>query len=370
MLTGSRQSGKTSLLERSFPSHGYVSLDLPSVAEEAESGEGFLAKHPPPVIVDEVQYAPGLFRYLKHAIDLRRDEPGQFLLTGSQKFPLMQGVSESLAGRVAVVELHSLSLAELERWSEVDAGGEQFWRWTFAGGYPELHAADLAPGRFFSDYVTTYLERDVRQVLNVRNLRDFDRFCRLCAVRTGQLLSMNALASDIGISPNTVRSWLSVLEASGVILLLEPYYRNLGKRMVKTPKLYFLDTGLACFLAGFRTVEDLRDSALLGAFFETQVLAQIVRWYANRGLQPTVYFFRDHHGNEVDFVIPIGERLKLIEAKLWETPDLQPRGFQEIERALPPGGVVSRTVITPRRGRRTVAGTLVADCVDLTFLGA
>jgi uncharacterized protein len=370
LLTGSRQSGKTSLIERTFPSYRYVSLDLPSVAEEAESGEGFLARHPPPVILDEVQYAPGLFRYLKHAIDQRRDQPGQFLLTGSQKFALMQGVSESLAGRVAIVELHSLSLAELERWSGTQAGGETFWQWTFAGGYPELHAAGLPPGRFYSDYVTTYLERDVRQVLNVRNLRDFDRFLRLCAIRTGQLLSMNSMASDIGVSPNTVRSWLSVLEASGIIVLLEPYYRNLGKRMVKTPKLYFLDTGLACFLAGFRTLDDLRGSALLGAFFETQVLAQIVRWYSNRGLQPTVYFFRDHHGNEVDFVIPVGERLKLMEAKLSETPDLQPGGFQEVERALPPGGVVSRTVITPRRGTRTVGGTTVADCVDLGLLGA
>jgi len=370
LVTGSRQCGKTSLLERTFPSHGYVSLDLPSVAEEAESGEGFLARHPPPIIVDEVQYAPGLFRYLKHAIDQHRERNGQFLLTGSQKFPLMQGVSDSLAGRVAVVELHSLSLAELERWSGTQAGGERFWQWTFAGGYPELHASDLAPGRFYSDYVTTYLERDVRQVLNVRSLRDFDRFLRLCAVRTGQLLSMNALASDIGVSPNTVRSWLSVLEASGIIVLLEPYYRNLGKRLVKTPKLYFLDTGLACFLAGFRALDDLRDSALLGAFFETQVLAQIVRWYANRGLPPAVYFFRDHHGNEVDFVIPVGERLKLVEAKLSETPESQPRGFQEVERALPPGGVISRTVITPRRGARTVGGTTIADCVGLEFLGA
>jgi uncharacterized protein len=347
-----------------------VSLDLPSVAEEAEeSGERFLARHPPPTIIDEVQYAPGLFRYLKHAIDLRRDEPGQFLLTGSQRFSLMQGVTESLAGRVAIVELHSLSLAELERWSGEAADGDRFWAWLFSGGYPELHARGLDPTRFHADYVTTYLERDVRQLVNVRSLRDFDRFLRLCAIRTGQLVSLSSLAADVGISPNTVKSWLAVLEASGVIHLLEPYYRNLGKRLVKTPKLYFLDTGLACFLAGFRTPADLRGSALAGALFETQVLGQILRWYANRGEPPSLYFYRDHHGNEVDFVVPVGERLRLVEAKLAEDPDPLPRGFAELERALPAGGVLGRTIVTPRRGRRsTRAGTHVADCVELEYL--
>lgn len=372
LLTGARQAGKTTLLERAFPDHGYVSLDLPSVAEEAEqSGEAFLARHPAPVIIDEVQYAPALFRHLKRAIDRRRDATGQYLLTGSQKFSLMQGVADSLAGRVAIVELHSLSLREIEAWSGAQANGDRFWEWTFRGGYPELHARDLDPLRFYADYVTAYLERDVRQVLNVRNLRDFDRFLRVCAVRTGQLVSMNALASDIGISPNTVRSWLSVLEASNVIHLLEPYYRNIGKRMVKTPKLYFLDTGLACFLAGFRTARDLRESALLGAFFETQVLAQILRWYANRGEPAAVYFFRDHHGNEVDFVVPQGERLRLIEAKLAETPHPLPKGFAEVARALGPHAVLSRTIVTPQRGSRpTPGGVTVHDCVDPNFLAA
>src|SRR5262249_20631082 len=157
---------------------------------------------------------------------------------------------------------------------------------------------------------------DVRQVLNVRNLRDFDRFLRLCAVRNGQLINVNSLSSDAGISPNTVRSWLSVLEASNVIYLLEPYYQHLGKRLVKAPKLYWLDTGLACFLAGFRDAGDLEASGLRGAFFECQVLAQMVRWYANRGQPPSIFYFRDHSGNEVDFVIPVGDRLKMIEAKV------------------------------------------------------
>lgn len=369
LLTGARQTGKTSLLERAFPDHRYVSLDLPSVAEEAEqSGESFLAKHPPPVILDEVQYAPRLFRHLKAAIDRDRATNGRYLLTGSQKFSLMQGLSDSLAGRIALLELHSLSLAELEAGTGQSVTGDLFWRFLFLGGYPELHARALEPARFYSDYVTSYLERDVRQVLNVRNLRDFDRFLRLCAIRTGQLVSMNALASDVGIAPNTIRAWLSVLEASNVVFLLEPYYRNLGKRMVKTPKLYFLDTGLACFLAGFRSERDLRDSTLVGAFFETQVLAQIIRWFANRGRQPSVYFYRDHDGNEVDFVLPVGERLTLVEAKLAEMPGPHTRGFAAVSGAAGERAIAGRALVTPGRTTRVVDGTMITDAVDLGFL--
>ena len=214
---------------------------------------------------------------------------------------------------MAVAELSSLSLQELEQASGKRAEGEQLLRWILAGGYPEVQATIADPERFFADYLVTYLERDVRQALQVRNLRDFDRFMRLVAGRTGQLLSMNSVASDIGVTPSTVKSWLSVLEASNIILLLEPYYQNLGKRIVKTPKLYFLDTGLACFLAGIHTVEALRQSSLLGALFETLALGQMVRAYTNQGRRPVLYFYRDHEGHEVDFVIPVGEKLKLLE---------------------------------------------------------
>jgi uncharacterized protein len=368
LVTGSRQVGKTSLLENTFPDHRRVSLDLPAIAEEAEkSGRQFLDRHPTPVIIDEVQYAPALFRYLKAAVDDRRNEGGLYLLTGSQKFELMQGVAESLAGRVSIVELHSLSLLEIERAHGAIMDRASLLRAMWCGGYPEVVARDLNPVRFYADYVATYLERDVRQALAVRNLRDFDRFLRLCALRTGQLLSMASLASDVGVSPNTIRAWVSVLEASGIIKLVEPYYSNLGKRLVKTPKLYFMDTGLCCFLAGFTSVQTLADSTMLGAMFETAALGQIVRHATNRGAPVSVYFYRDHHGVEVDFVIPIGEKLRLIECKWAETPT-EPRAFSELERLAGRSAILSKTILTPDRGRRLMGTTSVEDCVGLSSL--
>jgi len=373
IVTGSRQAGKTSLLRRVFPDYDYVSLDLPLLAEEAEeAGEQFLDKHAPPLMVDEVQYAPRLFRYLKASIDARQGQNGLYLLTGSQKFSLMQGVTESLAGRATILDIYPLSLREFEAWSERIAEGDTLLEWMLSGSYPELHAKGLEPQRFYSDYVATYLERDVRQVLQVKSLRDFDRFLRLAAAGTGQLLSITSMATSLGVSPNTVKSWLSILEASNIIYLLEPYYRNLGKRIVKTPKLYFLDTGLAAFLAGFRTVNDLRQSALLGAFFETLALGQIVRRFAAKGQAPNVFFFRDHVGHEVDFLIPVGEKMVLLECKWSETPPKKFKGFHEIAKLAGPKSVLSQSIITPVRGTRESreGGFRVEDCVDLPSLDA
>lgn len=370
ILTGCRQAGKTSALRRAFPGARYVTLDLPAVADRAEhSGQQFLADHPPPVILDEVQYAPDLLRHVKADIDAHRSDNGRFLLTGSQKFQFMQGVSESLAGRVAVIDLHSLSFREVVRHAEADGSPTDLLRFMVAGGYPELHAAGLDPVRFYSDYLVTYLERDVRSVLNVRSLRDFDRLLRLCASRTGQLLSMNQFATDVGVSTNTIKSWLSVLQASGIVFLLEPYFENLGKRIVKTPKLYLLDTGLACFLAGLRTPAELRKSSLLGAMFETHVLGQLVRHFANRGVQPALYFYRDHYGHEVDFVIARGGRLQLIETKWSERPSPAQPGFEELIKLAGEERIVSRTVVSPNRGNAALAGGVaIADSIELAFL--
>ena len=372
VLTGCRQAGKTSLLVRAFADHTYVSLDVPMIAEEAEhSGGDFLKRHQPPVIIDEVQYAPTLLRHVKADIDLHREETGRFLITGSQGFPLMQGVTESLAGRSSVLTLHSLSAREYEGWSGTILDRDTLVEWMLQGGYPELHSRGLDAERYFGDYLATYLERDVRSILGVRSLRDFDRFMRLCAARTGQLVSYSSLATDLGVSPNTVKSWLSVLNASNIVFLLEPYFENLGKRIVKTPKLYFLDTGLCSYLLGARTPQDLVRSPMLGAIFETHVLGQIVRHFANQGRRREIYFYRDHHGREVDFLIPSAGRFALIECKWSESPRPKQRGFLELESLVGADRIVSKTIVTPDRGfRRASRGVTIADSIALGFLSS
>ncbi len=368
ILTGGRQTGKTSLLQRLYPGIRYVSLDIPRIAEEAEnSGESFLETNSPPLILDEVQYAPGVFRYIKTDIDAHRNENLRYLITGSQKFSLMQGVTESLAGRAGIIELYSLSASEMESFHGIKADKKTILRWIYTGGYPEIHASDLDPERYYGDFIATYLERDVRQALQVKNLRDFDLFLRLAAVRTGQLLSMNSFASDLGVSPNTVRSWLSVLEASGIIHLLEPYFDNMGKRIVKTPKLYFVDTGIAAYLAGFRSPEEMEKSQLIGAFFESYVMGQFIRYYSNRCRKTPIYFLRDHHGHEIDFVVSVGNKLKLYECKWSENPESGLPGFSYADRSFS-DRIISKSIIIPVRGYRKKDGLIIEDCVGLKSL--
>ena len=241
VVTGARQAGKTTLLRRAFPEHHYVSLDLPSVADQAERNPDlFLRNHPPPVLVDEVQYAPGLFRHLKAAIDVRRHEMGRFVLTGSQHFTLMKGVSESLAGRCGLLELENLALAEIGGVTEVPSDAHGLAALMSRGQFPELwRLRELSERDYFSSYLATYLERDVRQILRVGSLRDFERFLRVLAARPAAMLNRSDVARDVGITGKTVGEWLSVLETSGQIALLEPWYANFGKRLVKTPKVYF-----------------------------------------------------------------------------------------------------------------------------------
>jgi predicted AAA+ superfamily ATPase len=319
LLTGARQAGKTSLLTRLFPAASFVSLDLPSVAQFAEEApEDFLSKHAQPLILDEIQYAPKIFRYLKRAIDRQRHSMGRFLMTGSQKFPLMESVTESLSGRCAVVELDTLSSEEV-RHASVDAPIELthfLWR----GGFPELYRnPHLRAQDFYSSYVATYLERDVRLLLRVGSLRDFERFLRACAFRSGQLLNLTDLARDIGIAGTTARDWLSVLEASNQVLLLEPYFGNVAKRLIKTPKLYLRDTGLLCFLLGLDSSAAVERSPFIGAMWETFVLNQLIRAKAAKGSSARIFFWRDVYGTEVDFAIEHQGRVRLIEAKWTET---------------------------------------------------
>jgi len=318
VLTGARQTGKTSTFLRLFPNHAFVSLDLPTEAEQAEKEpRSFLQRHPPPVMIDEVQYAPGLFRHLKAEVDAHRTRNGQFLLTGSQKFTLMKNVSESLAGRADIVELETLSFAEI-RAALPQTGVETA---IVRGGFPELYAnpdIDLVP--FYNSYLATYLERDVRALTNVGNLRDFERFVRACALRSANLLNKADLARDVGIAPSTANHWLSMLETSGQVVLLEPWFSNRTKSIVKSPKLYFADTGLLCALLNIRSEEALRQSPAVGAIWETFVFAQLRNRERCAGRAGGLFFWRDRT-REVDFVIDAGGRLELFEAKWTELPD-------------------------------------------------
>jgi predicted AAA+ superfamily ATPase len=318
VLTGARQTGKTSLLLHLFPDFAFVSLDLPTEADQAEKDpHTFLRRHPPPVIIDEVQYAPGLFRHLKAAVDAHRARNGQFLLTGSQKFALMKNVSESLAGRADIVELETLSIAEIRAALPKTKIEEAIVR----GGFPELYAnLDIDPVAFYNSYLATYLERDVRALANVGSLRDFERFLRACALRSANLLNKADLARDVGIAPSTANHWLSTLEASGQVVLLEPWFSNRTKSIVKSPKLYLADTGLLCALLNIRSVEALQGSPAVGAVWETFVFAQLRDRERRAGRTGSLFFWRDRT-REVDFVADVAGRLELFEAKWTELPD-------------------------------------------------
>jgi len=364
VLTGCRQTGKTflarELITAGAPARAgaFVSLDLPQVAEEAErSGAAFLQRFDRPLAIDEVQYAPALFRPLKHAIDADRTRPGQFVLTGSQPFQLMAKVSESLAGRASVLHLLPLTLAEI---ATSPSGAlpvvEAIWR----GGFPEVHAAQLDPAEFFASFIVTYLERDLRSLLAVRSLRDFDRFLRMLALRVGNLVDIGALAQDAGVSVNTAKSWLSTLESSGLVTVVAPWYANIGKRLVKTPKVFFVDTGLVCRLLALESPGAVARSQLAGALFENLVFLELQKAHANRGQPRPVYFYRDHGGLEVDFVVPEGERLHLVEVKLAEDAPT-PASFAKLEAALGADRIASQTLVTTapvdfRRGPVHVRG--------------
>lgn len=317
LVTGPRQVGKTSLLRHLYPDCTYVSFDHPALARQAEeSPEEFFLSLKEPVILDEVQYVPKIFRHLKMRVDQDR-RPGRFFLTGSQTFSLMQGVSESLAGRCGVLEMHSLSLSEIQGHDSKISEAHYFLH----GGFPELYTRFFEkPQDWFGSYLSTYLERDVRNIKNVGDLRDFERLLRAVAARTSQILSYSEIARDVGITPNTAKQWISVLQISGQIYLLEPYYRNIGKRLVKSPKLYMLDVGLNCSLAGISTWEDLIQSPMAGALWETFVVMEVLRHFHAQGLKPPLWFWQTSVGDEVDLLIEKGKRFIAVECKFTEEP--------------------------------------------------
>ncbi len=310
VLTGPRRVGKTCLLRHCLPSATYLQLEDPDTLLAVQSDpRGFLDALPLPAVLDEIQQAPELFPYIRSRIDANPGLHGQWILTGSQESSLMRGVAESMAGRAAVLRLAPFSVREFPRVSPC------------SGGYPEALAAGPDASLWFSSYVQTYLERDVRSVLGIRDLMSFHRFVRLLATRHGQMLNKTALAAPLGISVPTISRWLDVLEMAGLVLLVPPYFRNAGKRLVKTPKLYLADSGLACHLLGIHSAAELAASPFFGPIFEGFVAAEVSKAQSAAGLSPELFYFRDEQGLEVDFLVsPSANRLVLAECKATSTP--------------------------------------------------
>jgi predicted AAA+ superfamily ATPase len=308
VLTGPRRAGKTTLLRRLFPRAGYVLLEDSDVRARARSDPRTLIEDLRlPVLLDEIQNAPELFAYIRTQIDRRPRKMGQWLTTGSQETPLMQGVTESMAGRAAILQLLPLGVAETERVSLI------------LGGYPEVLARPKGRSLWFSSYIQTYLERDVRAILNIRDLTAFRRFLALLASRHGQILNRTDLAAPLGVSIPTVSEWLQVLEITGQIILVPPYFENFGKRITKSPKVYLMDSGMACHLLGITTPAELERSPFLGALFEGFVASEILKHQANQGRRKELYHFRDQQGLEVDFLFPEQGSLWMLECKASRT---------------------------------------------------
>ncbi len=316
VVTGPRQSGKTTLCRATFPDHPYVSLEDPDVRDFAlDDPRTLLGQYPEGALLDEVQRAPDLLSYLQGIVDAD-PRPGRYILTGSHQFGLRAGVTQSLAGRAAQVVLFPFTLGELQADGCAPESVEDL---LVQGLYPPVHDRSLNPGVWYGNYVSTYVERDVRELIDLRNLTTFRVFLRLCAGRSGRLLNVSALAGDCGISRITAREWLSVLETSYLITQIRPHFSNFGKRLVKSPKLYFLDPGLAAWLVGIRRADEILHHVQRGPLFETWVVAELLKGRANRGLASNLYFWRDRRGLEVDCVLERGSGLLPVEIKSGRT---------------------------------------------------
>lgn len=311
-LTGPRQAGKTTLVRAAFPGLPYASLEEPDVRQIALTDpRGFLSNYPAGAVLDEVQNTPDLFSYIQRLVD--EDRQVRFVLTGSSNFLLMERISQTLAGRTAVVYLLPFSFAELA------PGAESYESLIFKGRYPRVFDRDMAPTDFYPAYIQTYVERDVRLLKNIGDSNAFIQFIRLCAGRIGQLLNYASLASDAGISPNTAKAWLSILESSYILYRLQPYYRNFSKRLVKSPKLYFHDTGVACSLLGIRDENQVNLHYMKGVLFENLVIGEFIKRAFHRGENRQPYFWQDNHGKEIDCLLVNGDRVTPVEIKSGKT---------------------------------------------------
>lgn len=315
LITGPRQSGKTELLKNSYSGYKYFSIDALDVKERAiQDPRSFLLNEDENIIFDEIQEVPELLNYIKEAVDKNR-QPGRFILTGSQQFSLMKGVSESLAGRIAIFNLLPFSYSEIQKKEDV-----QLEDLLIQGFYPQIRIQEnLNHELWFSSYIKTYLERDLRQQVQIKDMRNFEQFLRLLASRASQELNLNRIASEIGVHSQTLKSWLSALEAAFIIFLLPAYFENFGKRIIKSPKVYFTDVGLLSYLIKEKDPEKLLTSPMAGPLFENFVVSEFVKLYAHQGQQSPIYYWRSHGGIEVDLLIDKGHTIQPIEIKLTST---------------------------------------------------
>jgi uncharacterized protein len=316
-ITGPRQSGKTTLAKACFPQKPYVNLEEPDQRHFAiEDPRGFLNQYPDGAVLDEIQRTPDIPSYIQSIVD-SKPQNGMFVLTGSQQFEMTQTINQSLAGRTALIKLLPFSMKELSSLNKEDSLDEILLN----GFYPRLHNEALNPSQFFMSYFETYIQRDLRQLSQIENLHLFEKFVRLLASRVGQLLNYNSLANDIGITQPTMRKWISLLEANYIAYLLPPYHRNIGKRLIKTPKVYFYDVGLATYLIGIENREQLANHPLRGYLFENFMIMEFLKNRFNRIKTPNLHFFRDRTGHEVDLVLQKASKLIPIEIKSAQTPN-------------------------------------------------
>lgn len=331
-VTGPRQSGKTTLVQMQFPNHAYCNLEHPETRKLALSDpNAFFELYPAPVIIDEVQRVPELLSYIQVRADASAKK-GQYILTGSHQLALREAVSQSLAGRTALLELLPLSIEELS------AAGIELTRdeYIFQGFYPRIYAEQQDVQRLYRNYFQTYVERDVRQILQVKDLSLFEQFIRLLAGRTGQVLNLHSLGNEIGVAGKTLKEWVSVLEASFIVFRLQPYFENFGKRITKSPKLYFTDTGLLCYLLGIEKPEQVMRDPAFGHLFENLVVIEALKTRMNQGLDANLYFFRDNNRQEVDLIYKKGRTLFPVEIKAamtWSPEFL--RGIEYFNRTVP-----------------------------------
>jgi predicted AAA+ superfamily ATPase len=353
VVTGPRRAGKTTLLHKLFPKARYVLLEDPDIQARVRSDpRAFLEELQPPVVFDEIQNAPELLDYVRTLIDTKPRRMGQWLFTGSQEAPLMRGITESMAGRAAILQLLPFSFAETAKMNLLH------------GGFPEVLARPKARSLWFASYLQTYLERDVRAITNVRDLVTFRRFLSLLASRHGQVLNKTDLAAPLGVSVPTIGEWLSILEVTGQIILVPPYFENFGKRLIKSPKIYWGDSGLACYLLGVTYSAELERSPFLGALFEGFVAAEILKSQANQGMRKELYYFRDQQGLEVDFLVPRpNSNLWLVEAKAGKTvrPSMT-SPLLSLHRASPKRS--GRLIVVHRKSRSLLQSAAIARGVE------